>query len=235
MQLSTLLALQVLAHLLADYTFQPDHKAKEKNQHGFGSPFLKWHILVTWGFAWMLSLQWPFVAAASAIALFHWLVDGCKPFVARVGAMARYTFFIDQAAHLVAVFGVVTVHYRIFGASPVAVDPKSVWWALAFVAAAKPANILIKELFSFFNVSAKVDGNGGELPNAGKLIGALERWLVLVFILSTHFEAIGFLIAAKSILRFKDTDTLKTEYVLIGTMLSFGIAIVLGLLLTFAK
>jgi hypothetical protein len=46
-----------------------------------------------------------------------------------------------------------------------------------------------------------------------------------------QFDAVGFLIAAKSILRFKDDNTLKTEYVLIGTMLSFGIAIACGLLI----
>ena len=42
-------------------------------------------------------------------------------------------------------------------------------------------------------------------------------------------EAVGFLIAAKSILRYKDTDNLKTEYVLIGTLLSFGTATLLSL------
>ena len=69
-----------------------------------------------------------------------------------------------------------------------------------------------------------------ELPNAGKLIGILERILALTFILIGQYQAVGFLIAAKSVLRYKDTDTLKTEYVLIGTMLSFGIAVVLGIL-----
>ena len=44
-----------------------------------------------------------------------------------------------------------------------------------------------------------------------------------------QFEAVGFLIAAKSILRFKDDNTIKSEYVLIGTMLSFEIAIALGI------
>lgn len=48
--------------------------------------------------------------------------------------------------------------------------------------------------------------------------------------ISGQFEAIGFIVAAKSILRFKDTDTAKTEYVLAGTFLSFGIAILCGLM-----
>lgn len=45
-----------------------------------------------------------------------------------------------------------------------------------------------------------------------------------------QFEAIGFIVAAKSLLRFKETDTAKTEYVLAGTFLSFGIAIACGLM-----
>jgi hypothetical protein len=52
---------------------------------------------------------------------------------------------------------------------------------------------------------------------------------VLTFILLNQFEAVGFLLAAKSILRFKEAETLKSEYVLIGTMLSFAIAIAFGI------
>ena len=52
------------------------------------------------------------------------------------------------------------------------------------------------------------------------------------FVVIGQYEAIGFIIAAKSILRFKDTDTAKTEYVLAGTFLSFGIALLCGLMAT---
>jgi hypothetical protein len=45
---------------------------------------------------------------------------------------------------------------------------------------------------------------------------------------NNHYEAVGFIIAAKSILRFRDTDTAKTEYLLIGSLLSFLIAVALG-------
>ena len=48
-----------------------------------------------------------------------------------------------------------------------------------------------------------------------------------------HWEAIGFLLAAKSVFRFgelKDAKDRKlTEYILIGTFLSFGIAIIVSL------
>lgn len=44
-----------------------------------------------------------------------------------------------------------------------------------------------------------------------------------------HYEALGLLIAAKSIIRFSDKETSRTEYVLAGTLLSIFIAVVTGL------
>lgn len=46
-----------------------------------------------------------------------------------------------------------------------------------------------------------------------------------------RYEALGLLIAAKSIIRFREKETVKTEYVLAGTLLSIFIAVVAGLLL----
>ena len=100
-----------------------------------------------------------------------------------------------------------------------------------FLFCTKPANIFIREIFNAFSVF--FTGKSEDLPNAGRLIGITERWMVLVFILIGQFGAVGFLITAKSILRFKDGDYLKTEYVLIGTMLSFALAIGCALLYNF--
>jgi hypothetical protein len=58
--------------------------------------------------------------------------------------------------------------------------------------------------------------------------------LVFAFVVSNNWEAVGFLLAAKSVFRFGDLKESKdrklTEYVLIGTLLSFGIALFLGIL-----
>ena len=67
----------------------------------------------------------------------------------------------------------------------------------------------------------------------GKYIGFLERILILSFILCGWMEGIGYLLAAKSVFRFGDLknnkDLKHTEYVLVGTFLSFTVAIVVGL------
>ena len=74
------------------------------------------------------------------------------------------------------------------------------------------------------------------LAEAGKYIGILERLFVFAFIISGRWEAIGFLVAAKSVFRFGDLrqskDRKLTEYILIGTLLSFGISILCGLIYT---
>ncbi|MCL2133397.1 MAG: DUF3307 domain-containing protein, partial [Bacteroidales bacterium] len=73
------------------------------------------------------------------------------------------------------------------------------------------------------------------LEKAGRWIGYLERILILCFILLKYYEGIGFLLAAKSIFRFGELTKIQerayTEYILIGTLLSFTIALFIGLII----
>ena len=86
--------------------------------------------------------------------------------------------------------------------------------------------------------------SGDSLKDAGRWIGILERILILTLVYIHEFGAIGFLITAKSLLRVVDKPFVPgnepsltkpfsprkhTEYVLIGTFLSFAIAILTGL------
>jgi hypothetical protein len=75
------------------------------------------------------------------------------------------------------------------------------------------------------------ESKGKSLANVGKYIGFFERILILTSILLSHYEMIGFLIAAKSLLRFREEERKQTEYVLIGSLLSFSAAILTGLVL----
>jgi hypothetical protein len=73
------------------------------------------------------------------------------------------------------------------------------------------------------------------LANGGKIIGWLERALILIFVLANQFAGIGFLVAAKSIFRFgefKESENRKeAEYIIIGTFASFLYAILIILIL----
>jgi hypothetical protein len=96
-----------------------------------------------------------------------------------------------------------------------------------------PVSIFMKVIFLKWNIAKLTEGNKS-LKDAGKYIGVLERVLVFVFVILDHWEAVGFLITAKSVFRFGDLTAAKqrklTEYVLIGTLISFGIAILTGLI-----
>jgi hypothetical protein len=75
------------------------------------------------------------------------------------------------------------------------------------------------------------------LASAGKWIGICERVLILTFVLLQQYTAIGFLMTAKSILRFSEKESntqLKTEYILVGTLVSFTTSALIGILTRYA-
>ncbi|WP_139822890.1 hypothetical protein [Massilibacteroides vaginae] len=72
------------------------------------------------------------------------------------------------------------------------------------------------------------EDNKNDIERAGRWIGTLERIMAMGFVLLQQYTAIGFIITAKSVLRYNDRETGKTEYVLIGTLLSFGSALLIG-------
>lgn len=76
----------------------------------------------------------------------------------------------------------------------------------------------------------------GGLPNGGQRIGYLERLLIFIFVMAGSYEAIGFLVTAKSILRFGESrkDQKYAEYVLLGTLASFLSATVIGIAAKYA-
>ena len=67
------------------------------------------------------------------------------------------------------------------------------------------------------------------------LIGTLERILTFIFVMNGNYQAVGFVVAAKSLLRFKESEGTRAEYVLVGTSLSFSIAILCTLAVQILK
>ena len=110
----------------------------------------------------------------------------------------------------------------------VLLNPVNMAYILAYLLCLGPANVFIKFLFKFyqFDPAALQDES---LVKAGRFIGNMERTMILTFVLTGQYSAIGFLIAAKSILRLKD-DKKLSEYILIGTFLSVAFAILTGII-----
>ena len=81
-------------------------------------------------------------------------------------------------------------------------------------------------------------GNGNAAPistteyRRGRVIGAVERILMVVLVASGSYEALAFITAAKGLIRSKDLEVRSfAEYFLIGTMSSATLALILGFVL----
>ena len=220
-----LLILQLLAHLVSDFYLQTEKSCKSKADNAFKSRHLYIHALITFGCAWLFSLSVGFWWAALLIAVLHLIIDGLKS----VCKNLKGAFFIDQLLHLAVIVAVVALFNKGVISLPIWLpETKVLLWIVAFSFCLRPANFIIQNIFKEAKISIPDSGKEQSLPNAGRVIGNVERLLTLVFVMLGQFEAIGFLLAAKSLLRFRETDTVKSEYVLVGTLLSFGIAILMG-------
>lgn len=108
---------------------------------------------------------------------------------------------------------------------------------MGFMFLLKESNVIIRFIFERSSQEPKTN-NSEEIDkkeySAGRIIGALERILILFFVLNNQLAAIGFIIAAKGFTRFKELDNREfAEYVLIGTLLSASIAIAVSFLVRF--
>lgn len=220
----------LLAHFLGDFILQPDSWVKAKEGKKLKAWQLYAHTLIHGILIIILVWDIRFVVIAVIIMVSHGLIDVLKLFLQKESTK-RHWFAIDQFLHL----AVITVVWITIENPTLKIELSgtTLLIATAVVFITTPASVIIKTLISRWT-PASGSGNTESLQNAGKIIGILERLMVFTFAVTNNWEAIGFLIAAKSVFRFgdlRDSHDLKlTEYVLIGTLLSFGIAVAAGLL-----
>lgn len=222
----------LLAHLLGDFIWQPNSWVTDKENKKHKSIYLYVHILLHGVLAAVLVGEITFIPYAILIAVTHGIIDLIKLNFQKP-KNKRTWFVVDQIAHILILIGVITLLYQDNGFIHFWVMNE--FWILitGFLLVTKPASIFIKTIISIWSPESQNSHQDNSLASAGNYIGILERLFVVCFILTGHFEAIGFLLAAKSIFRFGDLKEAKdrklTEYVMIGTLISFGISILTGL------
>lgn len=221
----------ILAHLIGDFFLQPISWVKEKEERKLKSPKLYLHVLIhvalLFLILWDLS-KWPIILI---IGLSHFIIDALK-LILQTKKTKRLLFFIDQLLHLlvlIAVYGTTIANDDFLGEF---FTNNTLILLTCVLFLTLPVSIVMKTIFMKWDISRLAEGNES-LKDAGMYIGILERILVFVFVILNHWEAVGFLITAKSVFRFGDLKESKerklTEYILIGTLISFGIAIFIGL------
>ncbi|GAB0157535.1 DUF3307 domain-containing protein [Chryseobacterium sp. Alg-005] len=224
----------ILAHLLGDFILQPNSWVADKESRKLKSKYLYFHVLIHTALSfivlWDVQLWW----VALLVGTSHYIIDSLKLSFQNIKTKKRW-FFIDQLLHILVIAGI-SLYYKEFNLNFI----ENQQFLKIFVAAlflTAPASVFIKILLSSWTpVAEELNKLQTEsLTSAGKYIGILERLLVFTFILVNHWEGVGFMVAAKSVFRFSDLAQAKqrklTEYVLIGTLLSFGMAVLTGILI----
>jgi len=220
----------ILSHLVTDFILQPNSWVNERTDKHFASPKLYLHGLIT-GISAFAITGFQYWLVAVIILITHILIDGWKSY-----QKPTVTYFLaDQFLHLLVILS--CWYFTFVTWSDVTTawqqvnEDLNTWKRLAaFVFLTTPAGILIGQLTKQWRDQLPGAEN---LANAGKWIGITERTIILIFVLYSQYSAIGLLVAAKGIIRFneKDRQEIKTEYLVIGTLMSIGLAIVTGWLI----
>ena len=222
----------ILSHLLADFVLQPRKWVNDRCTRHFLSPWLYLHTFIAAALALVFTgfQYWYF---ALAIFISHTLIDGWKSY----RPQTVLYFLTDQLMHLLII--IACWYYTFYTITDVkewlqATGSSDRFWLVttAYVFLSFPSGIMIGQMTRKW--SDQLPRSAG-LANAGKWIGILERILILTFLLQNQYAAIGLLITAKGLLRFseKDKQEEKTEYVLIGSLISFSISVITGIIVKY--
>lgn len=227
----------LMAHVLADFILQPARWIESRLKHGVRSHHLYLHIAVVGVLTYVLLADWTEWLLPLFIVVTHWGLDWWKS----TRAYTTRNFIIDQTGHtLVILIGWLWYTDAVMagGHFLAMLFSNPAFWIilLSYIIAIRPLGFLIAQITARWQQElAAAEGRElAGLQNAGMWIGRLERFLILTLILLNQYSAIGFLIAAKSVFRFSGhldgiQERKEVEYILIGTLLSFALAIALGI------
>jgi hypothetical protein len=180
-------------------------------------------------------MGWPLstdqLLATGILMVSHFFIDWWK--LSRPTEPSRFRYFItDQAAHVLVLISLAAY------LEPEMWSQWAVEWNQLVLLAAMIIGVTTASSHTIQAMMRRWDiptgSQSDSLKDAGKFIGYMERLLIFFFVIQGIWTAVGFLLAAKSVFRFSDLSRAKdrklTEYILIGTLCSFGMGIAWGLL-----
>lgn len=222
----------LIAHVIGDFVLQPNSWVEDKKSKTFKSKYFYLHGLVHLiSLIILLEFNWSYWLSILIIVVSHLIIDLLK---LNLGGKinSRQLFVLDQLLHLAVISVVVYFNTPYIIELEKIYSTEALLFILAILTISFVTSIIMKIIMSKWILEE--DKSEDSLESAGKYIGILERLFVFGFILLNQWSAIGLLIAAKSVFRFGDLSRAKdrklTEYILIGTLISFGLAISIGLL-----
>lgn len=238
--MNILLLIQLfLAHILTDFVFQPNEWVNQKREKLHKTPYFWLHIGLAAALSYLftsLTSNWYNWQIPFIIFITHGIIDYTKLILEKKTSLNKNKLFIyDQIAHIAIILGIWlydTYNFKGIWLSLYPLNNLNLWVIItAVITLTTPSGIVIGKIIEPFRKKIRPTDS---LKYAGTYIGVSERLLIFIFIMIGQYSAIGFLLASKSILRIsKDSDKnarKKTEYVLVGTLISFLTAILIALL-----
>jgi len=210
-------ALLIAAHAIGDFALQPDWLAVRKRE----SVWLLLHAAIQGLLAYAVLQAWTCWQAPVAVLVTHAVIDWIK---LRLPDTAKW-FTIDQIVHVILLLLIgwwlvesgILPKFNGIGYKPIVFVGGLIFTMLG-------TGFLVGKFTQRMIEENKLQIDG--LVGGGKWIGRFERALIFTLIFIDQPTGIGFLVAAKAILRFEEARQQKlAEYVLIGTLLSFSLAI----------
>lgn len=227
----------LIAHFFADFTFQPT-KLVQRKLNNF--KYLIYHVLI-YSVIFLIAI-FPLVKFEKAIFPYiiiissHFIIDWIRILIDKKfsrKAIVFASFIVDQIFHVL----ILAILYNYFdlGAETTALYGHIQQWpyfnslviySLTFVILWDTAAVFIKKLFTYIIDENSCTQEEND-PQVGRIIGKLERIIISVLILCNQFGAIGFVLTAKSIARYKQLEDKNfAEKYLVGTLTSVLIAFI---------
>lgn len=239
-----LIVLLFLAHTLADFYFQTESMAENKEKN-FNYVIL--HSFI-YGIVNLLIIKFIFTEFDNIyiwiIFISHFAIDSSKFILKKCDYIKKhenYVFIIDQIIHFIVI---IIVSYMIAKSGKLyeynstlsnilKIMGLSIQTVLAIILQIllihKPVNIFIVYMMKPYK---PVEKNTKNIIKTGRVIGTIERVIMLFFILIQQYSSVGLVLTAKSIARYDkiSKDQQFAEYYLLGTLLSTICVLIISLI-----
>lgn len=237
----TAFLLALLAHGLADFVFQGERTVDAKKRGVFKDFFLHAFSVGILTFIFLLPYQGLYPLFFSLfVFVIHLVIDYLKCGIDKILEKAHrsyqpLTFILDQLLHIYSLLILTDMMtlikrpvFAVFTRQNSSVDVY-LMIAVIYVFVLFGGAYFVRLLLDAFPSTEKQEE---ENASKGKLIGILERALLLTLWLTGNTGGVAVVLTAKSIARFKEFDNRNfAEYYLIGTLTSTLIAVMGGVLI----
>ena len=241
---NVLLALLLCGHMLGDLVFQAEAMVAGKRRsrrvlltHALELGLVQSVLVLPFFWSWTGLGLLVFIAAS------HYAIDAAKVRLDGCWPRLFICFALDQALHLaalVAAWGTWVAFAPRSSSdtlSGLSVEGLGFLGPMAAVAAIYAFNfnggsVIVTALLRRVSRSTADPPDSPPEPPAGRIIGILERMMILTLVWIGEWGAVGLMLTAKSVARFKELDDRAfAEKYLVGTMTSVLVAVASGLLI----